>query len=263
MLPLTEGCRAVTRTRLCLLATLGVLSALPDYTGYSGAPGASGFCAGSCHGSAGGTITVAGFPVSYAPGNVYVVLIGHVGGASISNFNASIRIGTGSQTAGTITAGLNTATYSRAEEPNGVHLSGSNRDSCTFNWTAPAAGTGPVRLYVAGLQGFSAGGPNTALTLTATEGPGIGEAEVMPDPVALDLRPSIVADRVVMRVSGRQSPPVRISVIDASGRLVARFDDVAVNAAVVWYPSLPAGDYFAVLNSGDRRLARRFAIKPN
>lgn len=85
--------------------------------------------------------------------------------------------------AGVIAAGMNTTVYNTAGETNGVHLSGSNRDSAKFIWTAPMAGTGDVRLYLSGMQGRQDTGPNTEIELTSTE------AAVLPD-IASDPVPS-------------------------------------------------------------------------
>jgi len=139
----------------------------PTYTGYSGAPGRQ-TCASSCHGSSGGTITITGFPTSYAPGQAYTLTIGHSAGTTIANFNASCRVGSGNTNAGTLAAGTATATYSVSGETNGVHFYSTNQNSGTFTWTAPAAGTGTVHLYVGGHQG-TASGVNTAAVLTANE----------------------------------------------------------------------------------------------
>jgi hypothetical protein len=154
---------------LCLLLALpGTGLGHASYTGYSGAPGTSGTCAGSCHGSSGGSITVSGFPSSYVPGQAYTISVRHASGSTIRQFNCSVRQGTGSVNAGVITAGTNSATYNTGSETNGVHLSSNSQDSCTFTWTAPAAGTGSVKLYFAGLQG-SYSGQNTVFTQTAAE----------------------------------------------------------------------------------------------
>jgi hypothetical protein len=152
----------VNRLHLAAVTVLvgAVAMAEPNYTGYSGAPGTAGTCARQCHGSGTGTIQVVGFPAAYEPGQSYVISVFKQSGSSISNFNASVRVGTGTQTAGTITAGYRTATYSTGSEPNGVHLSGNDQDSCTFNWQAPDSAVGGVKLYVAGPQG-NEGGPNT------------------------------------------------------------------------------------------------------
>jgi hypothetical protein len=138
-----------------------------SYTGYSGAPTRQ-TCASSCHGSSGGTVTVSGFPTEYTPGQAYTITVGHSGGSTIANFNASCRVGSGSTNAGTITAGTGTSTYNVSGETNGVHLTSNNQNSGTFTWTAPAAGAGDVHLYLGGHQG-TYGGQNTALNLTAAE----------------------------------------------------------------------------------------------
>lgn len=173
--------RILVVSMVLLLTLAGKVRASANFTGYSGAPGSSGTCAGSCHGSIGGTIAASGFPQDYVPGQTYTITLRKLSGNSIRNFNASCRIGTGSQNAGTIAAGTGTSTYNRTNETNGVHLSSSNRDSCTFSWTAPAAGTGTVRLYVAGLQGGESG-LNTVIALVSDEVAGLPGAASNPLP---------------------------------------------------------------------------------
>jgi hypothetical protein len=139
------------------------------YTGYSGAPGTSGTCASSCHGTTGGTIQISGFPSEYVPGQTYTVTISHFSGSSIRQFNGSCRVGTGSTNAGTIVGGTNTATYNTSGETNGIHLAAAGHNSGDWEWTAPAQGTGTVRLYIAGMQGSTSSGLNTTLVLVSTE----------------------------------------------------------------------------------------------
>jgi hypothetical protein len=161
------------------IALSGVALGFPFVTGYSGAPGSSGTCASSCHGSSGGTITVTGFPTIYAPGQDYTVTIRHSSGSSIANFNCSIRIGTGSSNAGTITAGLNTQTYNVAVETNGVHFTTRDRDSGNFTWTAPDTGTGTCRLYLGGLQGTSTGQNSTIVQVTYEAAHDVGATMIL------------------------------------------------------------------------------------
>ena len=151
-----------------LVAFFALAFAHTSYRGYSGAPGSSGRCASSCHGSNGGTIQVTGFPEEYHPGETYVISVTHAGGSSIRQFNGSCRIGTGSENAGVIAGGHQCGTYNVNSETNGVHLSTSSQDSAAFNWTAPESGTGEVRLYIAGLQG-SYSGQNSTITLVSNE----------------------------------------------------------------------------------------------
>ncbi len=142
------------------------------YTGYSGAPGTRGTCASSCHGSSGGSITITGFPATYTPGQVYLLTVKHASGSVIRNFNASVRVGTGSTIAGTLAAALNTSIYNATGETSGVHFTSVTHDSGQFNWTAPAAGTGAVRIYLGGLQGSSANGTNSTFTAVSNEAAG-------------------------------------------------------------------------------------------
>ena len=159
-----------------------------SYTGYSGAPGATGRCASSCHGSTGGTIQIAGFPTEYMPGQIYAITVSHAGGSSIRQFNASIRVGSGSQNAGTIAASTRTAIYNVSGETNGVRLSSNSQNDGIFLWTAPQTGVGAVKLYLAGLQG-NMSGQNTALALTANQiATGIEDSETLPD--KFELKPN-------------------------------------------------------------------------
>lgn len=159
--------------------------ASPTNRGYSGAPGSLGRCSSSCHGVNGGTVQVTGFPTEYVPDSTYLLTIQAVSGSPIKNFNGSVRVGTGSVTAGQITPGFNTTTYSIAQENNGVRLSVLDRQSANFNWRAPAAGTGTVRLYVAAHQGPRDSGPNTNLTIVSTEAviPQAPNAPTNPTPI--------------------------------------------------------------------------------
>lgn len=154
-----------------LLVFLFTLNAFanPNNRGYSGAPGSLGRCSSSCHGVNQGTVQISGFPTEYVPDSTYLLTIEAISGLPIKNFNGSVRLGTGSVTAGVITAGFNTATYTVAQENNGVRLSILDRQSANFSWTAPAEGTGTVRLYVAAHQGARDTGPNTNITLVSNE----------------------------------------------------------------------------------------------
>jgi hypothetical protein len=163
-----------------VLLSVGAVYAHNSYTGYSGSPG-RGTCAGQCHGGGGGTVTVTGFPSAYTPGQSYAITVQRTSGSSIGNFNGSCRVGTGSTNAGTISGGTGTSTYNVSGETNGVHLSSNNQNSAIFNWLAPAAGTGTVRLYVAAHQG-NYSGANTVITVIATEASGLPGVASNPSP---------------------------------------------------------------------------------
>ena len=249
---------------LALVAAVAVAG--PSYTGYSGAPGTPGTCAGSCHGSGTGTIQVTGFPASYVQGQSYVISVFKQTGSSISNFNASVRVGTGTQTAGTISAAYRTATYSTGTEPNGVHLSSSDQDSCTFSWQAPDPAVGDVKLYVAGHQG-NQGGPNTEIVLTSSPMTGVGEGVRRPLGLTLALKPTVATDRIEVRMSVPAGSHPSLRVVDRDGRLVARINVAESGQPIVWRPldrdgkRLAAGTYLVVLQGNGERLVRKLVLE--
>jgi hypothetical protein len=240
-----------------------------DYVGYSGAPGTLGTCAASCHGTTDGTITVSGFPAQYTPGQAYTITLGHDSGPTLWNFNASVRVGLGAQTAGLLTAGLYTETYFVETESNGVHMPTYDHDSCTFVWTAPDPGVGDVRLYVAGHQDHT-NGPNTTLVLVSGQLSGVSN----PRPVAwvradFEVQPSIVSDRLVISIRGPQSARVRVRITDGSGRVINRLTLPSCTSGELtftWQPldrsdrRLAAGVYYACTDVAGNRLLRRFVI---
>jgi hypothetical protein len=237
-----------------------------SFIGYSGAPGASGTCAGSCHGASGGTIEVAGFPMNYTPGQAYTITVAHNGGSSIENFNASVRVGTGSANAGTIAAGTNTAVYNVSGETNGVHFSGAGNASGTFTWTAPSPGVGAVKLYLAGHQGATVGGKNTEIVLTA-QSAGIAEnGRAGNSGPKFALEQTVVRTHLVVRVTNLESA-TRIRVIDRTGRVVGRVTVKAGANQAVAVPLLDrngkppaAGAYFATFAGGRALQTSKFVV---
>jgi hypothetical protein len=250
---------------LASLALASLALGHATYTGYSGAPGSGGACAGACHGVGGGTITVDGFPTMYTPGQAYVVTVAHNGGSSIENFNASVRVGSGSTNAGTITGGSNTAVYNVSGETNGVHFASAGQESGTFTWTAPDPGVGTVKLYLAGHQGAYSG-QNIEIELTAT-GAGIAESgkQIRTAP-AFTVEPTVARTTLVLR-AGNLPRAANVRVIDGSGRCVARVPICAGKDIAVSWPlldragrRLPAGVYHAVLTTSGATLARQFVV---
>jgi hypothetical protein len=248
-------------TVLVLFAAASLCFASATYTGYSGAPGASGTCAGSCHGAGGGTITVSGFPTTYTPGQAYVITVAHDGGSSIENFNASVRVGSGTMNAGEIAAGTNTAVYNVGGETNGVHFGTPGQASGTFTWTSPALSVGAVKLYLAGHQGAQ-NGPNTEIVLTA-DGAGIAETGGRRIPASFRLEQTVVTSHLVMRIDNPQSP-ARVRIIDRTGRVAARLTvSAGADQAIAWPlidsrgRRLTAGTYYVTFSTrGSYRVAK-------
>ena len=247
-----------------LIVSAMISNAHETYTGYSGAPGSEGACT-PCHGTTGGHITATGFPSAYSPGAAYTIKITHSSTGIIVNFNASCRVGASSQNAGTIAAGTNTAVYNVATyETNGVHFGTSMVDSGNFKWTAPAKGTGMVKLYVAGLQ-TSSSGAKTALVLTATESGTsvIADKSVMPRNVCFHI---IGPNKMAFALPAGFAPE-GISMMEIFN-LQGRVADVRMTqgATVSWDgidragKQLSAGTYFFLLRQNDHVAGGRIIL---
>ncbi len=241
-----------TTTLFFAVALVLTAASRPNYIGYSGAPGSRGTCSISCHHTRdfAPSITVTGFPENYLPEQQYTITVARTTGQSINQFNASVRVGNGSTNAGLISAGTGTATYNHANETNGVHWSSPNRTSGTFLWTAPAAGTGQVRLYLAGLQGSLSNGADTLITLIANEiTTGIEEAAEVPREFAVMANyPNPFNSKTVIELQLEKSSRLRLEICDITGRSIAvLFDGVAESGkhSFVWNAAdRPSGIYF-------------------
>lgn len=207
----------VTSLILALMIGTSLVFGHTTYTGYSGAPGRQ-TCASSCHGSGTGTITVSGFPTSYSPGQAYTVTVSRTGMTNIANFNASVRVGTSTTNGGVISAGTATSVYNASGETNGLHFTSGPQATGTFVWTAPAAGTGAVRLYLAGHQG-TVDGPDNSFVLTAVElaaPTAPQELVILPDSTLVRLnwrRSAVAAGYAIYRDATTDVAPLPVNLI--------------------------------------------------
>jgi hypothetical protein len=243
-----------------------------SYTGYSGAPGRQA-CSVSCHHrhSYAPTITVTGFPETYVPGQQYTIAMAHVGQGSISQFNCSARVGTGSANAGVLTSGTGTATYNTSGETNGVHGSVSGLNSGTFLWTAPAAGTGTVRLYWAGLQGSFSNGADTQIVLVSTEAAtGIEEDQQLPQNANLSQNyPNPFNGETVISFSLSQPGNAALEISNILGQRIYTWTGNIAQAgetSIHWDgksqsgADVPSGIYFYHLSAPGTSLVRRMVL---
>ncbi len=243
-----------------------------SYTGYSGAPGRQA-CSISCHHrhAFSPTVTVTGFPSSYTPGQQYTVAVAHNGGSTIANFNCSVRVGTGSSNAGTITSGTATSTYNASGETNGVHFSSSNQNSGTFFWTAPASGTGTVRLYLATLQGTLSNGADTQVVLIGNENmTGIENDGSVPNLFTLDQNyPNPFNAETIIKFNLSQPGHVELSICNVIGQQVYTWSDEIGHSGPVsirWDgkgrngDDLPSGVYFYQLHTAEGSLTRQMVL---
>jgi hypothetical protein len=250
-----------------ILIIASLLYARTSYTGYSGAPGSYGTCAYSCHGTiGGGTIQIHRFPTEYVPQQTYNVTIFHTGGLQISQFNGSCRVGFGSQNAGLLSAGTNTETYNEGVETNGIHFSTTYLDTATFNWTAPHAGAGEVRLYVAGQQDGETG-PNTILVLVATEQQSDVEGTSTPHPARFALHPAYPNPfnaSTVLTYDVIGDSRVTLTIYDIFGKVVTTLYDGFQSPGqhhVTWDASgIASGIYFCQLSASGFNLVQKLVL---
>jgi len=159
--------------------------------------------------------------------------------------------------------------YNATGEPMGVHLSSNNRSSgdVHLDGTQPSSGTGE-KLYLAGHQGSSSGGPNTEIQLTA-QGAGIGEAGNVPKPhAALRVEPNVAASRLVLSVNNPQAPALiriapsirpRSEPVDPGPEPRRQRDRRAPRRS--GRPPLAAGTYFASMTCAGEREVRKFTVR--
>jgi hypothetical protein len=243
-----------------------------SYTGYSGAPGRQS-CSISCHdrSSFNPTILVTGFPQLYIPGQQYTIAVAHNGGTTIKQFNCSIRVGTGSTNAGVISSGTSTSIYNTSGETNGVHFSASDKNSGNFVWTAPASGTGTVRLYWAGLQGNLSSGADTQVVLMSSEVmTGVDENTVLPENLSLAQNyPNPFNAETIIEFSLGKPGHVDLSISNILGQNIYDWSgdfDKAGTASILWNGKahdgvdMPSGVYFYQLRTSESRLTRQMMI---
>jgi hypothetical protein len=242
------------------------------YTGYSGAPGRQA-CSISCHRTRNfaPTVTITGFPQSYVPGQQYSIAIAHNGGTTIRQFNSSVRIGTGSTNAGTVAAGTGTSTYNTTGETNGVHFSAISQNSGSFLWTAPASGTGAVRLYWAGLQGSLSSGADTQIVLISTEATtGVDDNSTLPNNMSLAQNyPNPFNAETIIKFDLNQPGHVELSICNLLGQEVYNWSsdfDKTGSASILWNGKstggidMPSGVYFYQLRTSEGKLTRQMTL---
>jgi hypothetical protein len=264
-----------------LLSTSALASSSGPLNGYTGAPGEPNCTA--CHtsfpvNSGAGSLAVTGLPGSYAPGETYDLQVHLIDpDASRWGFEFTILDAAG-QSAGTL-ANVSTATQVSTDALSGKvyakhTLSGTrngqvNEADWTVRWTAPAAGSGDLTLYVAGNAAnggtFALGDRIYTNSFAAME----GAASPVPGATlaaSLSGFPNPFNPAITIRLRLDAGADVRVTVHDVTGRRVGTLHEGRIEAGEMdlrWQgrtdsgQPVPSGLYFAhVADAGGRPLAR-------
>ncbi len=234
--------------------------------GYASAPAENGrTCATSgCHNGPATAkddmITVQGLPAGgYTPGETYVVEVGTSESSTRWGFQASVQTPTGDiagsvatrdgETRLTQVAGYITHTTSGT--------SGNNSKSWTFDWTAPAAGTGDVGVYVA-INASNANGTTSGdnilydeLIIPEGQPTGIAPALTTWDVQSLQLQ----QQTLTLSLHGHSATGMQIEVFAVNGQRVMAEEISALQGQTQISLALPqaAGMYLVRLTSGDQQ----------
>ncbi len=213
-------------------------------------------------------------PTSYRPGQTYTVTVavGHTMTAPAATGFQSQILDASNNVAGVMGspgAGVQISSGPAGSGRQYAEHSTPNADSTfTFEWTAPEAGAGEVKMYVvgnlvnraAGTSGDNGSTSPTILTFeegtpVSTRNPGFSETRLFPNPadspVSLSVRPDVAGDYTlrVLDIAGRE-------LNRNSLRLTAGNETIAVPTA-----SLQPGIYLVELSGENGRLLERLLVR--
>ena len=278
------------RTALRLLAGLAVAVGVPLAPSVGGAnsggalPGFAGdpvpgesrpaTCA-ECHrsfalDSGDGGVTVDA-PAAFGPGETVRITVTvdnrtapAGGGAARQGFEAVVRDAATDALVGTVALVDAEATrFAGSDRAYVTHTAGGTaRTSWAFDWTAPPAPTGPVRVYAAGNAANGDGGTSGDHVYTATAELAVASVATAPPPSAptFDLsppRPNPARGAARLALSGAGWASVRL--VNGRGRTV-RAVDAPGGAVVVPTAGLAPGTYFVVADGPGGRRVRPLAV---
>lgn len=241
--------------------------------GNTGSPADNFTCARSgCHS---GTASVSGtqlissnIPASgYVPGTRYTITAS-ITGSNKFGFQISPQSASGALQ-GTLLI-TNTSATKIVSSKYVTHTSGGNSGtggmrSWSFDWVAPAAGTGSVTFYgafnIANGNNASSGDQILTNTMTVNENVTIGISEIGTQ-VAATVYPNPVTNRANFEFELVNPAEGSIQIMDAAGRIISHQEmemhagkqTVGLDVSPEW----PSGLYKIVLSAGDQHAVRNF-----
>jgi hypothetical protein len=222
-----------------LIVGISMVNSDNGIAGRVGSPGETTCNTSGCHvgnslNAAGGSITISAPTLTnwqYFPGAVYPISVTIArAGCPIFGVGFEALRSTGAN-AGTLTAGvgttLKTATILGNSRTNIVHTlnggtSSTGSKTFTFNWTAPAAGTGTVTFYAAGNatngNGSTSGDFIYTTSQTVTESAtGIEEGLIAS---SIAIHPNPIVDNINLSFQLKSNENVTVRIFSMEGKLV-------------------------------------------
>ena len=243
--------------------------------GATGAPGETAGC--SCHGlggSYGTTVSVqvlsGATPIaSYVPGTLYDVkiTINNSAGTPVRRGFQAVCLKTSNNAAvnafSNASAGVQFLTL--AGRQYAEHNAPSVSNIFTFKWTAPAAGTGGVTLYAAGLNAnnnnASSGDGYNKTSLALTEAVATAANDIETKGLELSIVGNPATEVLNLNLFANENNAFALQLVDALGRVV-RTEKLSTaageNQISVDIRTLPIGNYFVRVQSGAIFSIRQF-----
>lgn len=240
--------------------------------GNTGSPADNGSCGTSpaCHNNPNPinnpSLLVSSIPTAgYTPGATYTFIVSFSGTGN-KGFQVSPQR-TNGQYMGTL---INTTTSGSARTQivgtkyitHGIAQSGANA-SWTFNWTAPAAGSGPVTFYGAYIAGRFGTHGKTAVTYQENLSSSVNE---IAKNNRLTIFPNPVSDKINLNFNLDANQMVRINVFDITGKNMMKLYEGQESAgehtkSFDLADRLNAGMYFVTLEKGVKKLTQKFLVR--
>lgn len=240
--------------------------------GRTGSPGDGGnTCAtAGCHGAtptAGSNLFSVGVPSGgYNPGQTYLIQVNFSGNGN-KGFQISPQNANGNllgQLINTTTSGnQSTQTVGQGKYVTHTLAQSGLSASWTFQWRAPAAGTGPVTFYGAFVNGRNTGLRTQAITVQENPAASITETGKLQQ---FRMYPNPVNDRLTLSYSLERTEKVNIKVYDITGRealLLVNEQQEAGEHQMSFdlKPQLNPGVYFVSVDAGGKRFSQKLLVK--
>lgn len=281
--------KTITAASLILVTFFGTTAFIINksstgYAGYTNSPGESYCGTAGCHGggsSATSTIVVTSVPQftndEYVPGTTYTISV-QANAAGFTRYGFGCEILTdGNTNAGTMQSpGSGVKFLNAGARRNAVHsttkLASSGTATFTFQWVAPAEGTGNATFYVAanavnGNASTSGDFPITPISYVVTEGAvptttftGVREnsAELTNN---LSVFPNPANGITTISYDLKQNAAVSVELTDMTGKtvksLLSETQPAGAHSHVLNLQSVPAGVYFIKTSVNNKKASQK------